>query len=235
MWKDIRIARVCSEQNKRFEGRTIADIARRLAAEPLDVVFGLLVADEAATEMVRTAMCERDVEYVMRHPWVMFGSDASAKALEGPLSEGKPHPRAFGTFPRILGHYVRERKVLPLEEAVRKMTSLPARRFGFADRGIIRPGMKADLVLFDPDTISDEASYADPVRAPRGIHTVWVNGVRVVKSGELIMRSSSLARGAETKGAGRSNAVTPVEWRPPEGPRPGRILRFRPAQRGLGP
>jgi N-acyl-D-amino-acid deacylase len=227
-WQDIHVSRVYSDENRRFEGRTIASISKTLRRTPLDAVCDLLVADEGATEMVRASMCERDVEHVMRHPWVMFGSDASALAFEGPLSEGKPHPRGFGTFPRILGHFVRERKVLPLEEAVRKMTSLPASRFGLVDRGAIRPGMKADLVLFDPDAIGDEVTYAGPVKAPRGIHSVWVNGVRVVKRGELIRRQGRIGREGKIEGAGADMALRQEDWMRPGGPRPGRILRSRP-------
>jgi len=222
-WQDIRIARAYSDENKRFEGRTVAAISKTPSRAPTDVVCDLLVADEGATEMVRAAMCQRDVEHVMRRPWVMFGSDATALAFDGPLSEGKPHPRGFGTFPRILGHFVRERRILPLEEAIRKMTSLPARRFGFVDRGVIRAGMKADLVLFDPDAIADETTYREPVKPPRGIHSVWVNGIRVVKCGELIRRE------ADKEGASADTTLRHKYWRPPDSPRPGRMLRLRPA------
>jgi N-acyl-D-aspartate/D-glutamate deacylase len=113
----------------------------------------------------------------MRHPTTMIGSDGIATL------HGKPHPRLFGTFARVLGHYARDLGVLSLEEAVHKMTGLPARKFGLEDRGVVRAGAFADLVLFDPLTVDDVATYADPKRSPRGISQVWVNGTQVVRDG----------------------------------------------------
>jgi N-acyl-D-aspartate/D-glutamate deacylase len=167
------------------EGRSLADIAAEWGVPPIEAALDLLDRDEARTEVIRFAMCEEDVELVMRHPMVMVASDASALATSGPLSEGRPHPRGFGTFARVLGRYVRERGVLTLEEAVRKMTLLPARRIGLHDRGAIEPGRKADLVLFDAQTIEDQATYQDPVQPAAGIAGVWVNGVRTVRDGAL--------------------------------------------------
>ena len=121
----------------------------------------------------------------MRAPYVMVGSDATARALTGPLAVGKPHPRTFGTMPRVLARYVREKGVLTLEEAVRKMTSLPAGRLGLADRGRIAPGFAADIVLFDPDTVADAATFADPFALAKGIPHVYVNGVDIVHDGRV--------------------------------------------------
>jgi N-acyl-D-aspartate/D-glutamate deacylase len=129
-------------------------------------------------------MDEADVRYVMAKPWVCAGSDSRANAPYGPLSFGKPHPRSYGTFPRILGHYARELGVITLEDAVRKMTSLTASRLKLKDRGVVREGAWADLVVFDADRIVDVATYADPHRYPAGIAHVIVNGVVVTHGDE---------------------------------------------------
>jgi N-acyl-D-aspartate/D-glutamate deacylase len=125
-------------------------------------------------------MSEEDVKTVMRVPWVSIGSDGSALNLDYP---GKPHPRSFGTNPRVLGKYTREEKTLSLENAVRKMTSLPAQVLGLKDRGVIREGCWADLVVFDPDAVADSATYENPKRYPKGIDYVLVNGAVVVDQG----------------------------------------------------
>jgi len=128
---------------------------------------------------------EEDMNLALSQPWCSIGSDGSALATEGLLRRGNPHPRNFGTFPRVLGRYVRELKVIPLEEAIRKMTSLPARHFGFAGRGVIKEGAAADLVLFNADTISDTATYAAPHAYPAGLPHVLVNGVFVVRDSKV--------------------------------------------------
>ena len=127
---------------------------------------------------------EADLALAMKQPWVAVGSDGSALSIEGPLRAGVPHPRNFGTFPRVLGRYVREMKVISLEEAIRKMTSLPASILGLNDRGQIKPGMWADLVMFDPSTVADRATFEDPFQYPVGINTVIVNGTVVLDEGK---------------------------------------------------
>jgi N-acyl-D-amino-acid deacylase len=129
-------------------------------------------------------MCEEDVTFALGSRLSSIGTDASSRAPYGFLGMGKPHPRAYGTFPRVLGKYVRDMGILRLEEAVRKMTSLPARRLGLWSRGLIRPGMVADLVAFDPDRVEDRATYTDPHRYPVGIIWVIVSGTPVVEQGE---------------------------------------------------
>jgi len=123
---------------------------------------------------------EDNVRALMRHPLVVVGSDGEALAPHGVLAQSKPHPRSYGTFPRVLGRYVREEKVLSLEEAVKKMTSVTAERFGLSDRGVIREGTRADLVLFDAHTIADRATFTHPHQYPVGIPCVIVNGVVVI-------------------------------------------------------
>jgi N-acyl-D-amino-acid deacylase len=179
------IASVETERNRSCCGRSVADIARQRGVSPQETVFDLLIEEEARVAVVRFAMCEDDIERVMRHPWVAIASDAAARARSGPLSEGRPHPRAFGTFPRVLGHYVRERGVLTLEEAIRKMTSLPAGILNIADRGALREGARADIVVFDPTTIADRATFEQPLEPPVGVHHVIVNGQVVVRDGTI--------------------------------------------------
>ena len=136
---------------------------------------------------------EADIERIMGSPWSMVASDGTVMAF----GEGVPHPRSYGTFPRVLGHYVRERGVLSLEEAVRKMTSFPAQRVGLNERGVLRTGMIADLVIFDPETVLDRATYARPHQYPVGIETVIVNGRLVVNEGEMTAeRPGRVLRGA---------------------------------------
>lgn len=181
----ILITRVLNPSLKRYEGRTIAEIARSENKDPLDVLMDTVIADRANTGRVTFSMSEEDVRTALAHPLVSMGTDSGAKAEDGIYSEEKSHPRAWGSTARILGKYVRDEKVLPLEEAVRKMTSLPASRMGLADRGILRPGMAADVVAFDPATVRDRSTYADPLHYSEGIPYVCVNGRLVVDGGRI--------------------------------------------------
>ena len=149
----ILVTSVLNPALKKYEGMTLAAIAKAESKDPLDVLIDLVVADRGATDRVTFSMGEDDVRTALKHPFVAFCTDSAARAEDGIFSEEKSHPRAWGSAPRILGHYVREEKLLSLEEAVRKMTSLPASRMRLADRGIVRPGFAADLVVFDPRTI----------------------------------------------------------------------------------
>lgn len=172
-----------------YQGRTmdlvLADRARGQAPppEPLDALFDLLIETGGSVPTVYEHHTEPDMNLALRQPWCSIGSDGSALAAEGPLRRGNPHPRSFGTFPRALGVYVRERKVLSLEEAIRKMTSLNASKAGLADRGVLRPGCFADITVFDPERVIDRATYTDPFRYPEGIEYVAVNGKLVVDGG----------------------------------------------------
>ncbi|MDP2873165.1 MAG: D-aminoacylase [Bacillota bacterium] len=181
-WDNTLITRCIP--NPSLEGLSVAEIAGRWGRDEFETAFDILLVGEGNVSVVYFTIGDEDVERIMRHPAVMVGSDSSAIAAEGPLAAGKPHPRAFGTFVRVLGRYVREKGTISLEEAVRKMTSLPAQTMGFWDRGLLRPGMKADVVLFDPATVGDRGTYAKPWQYPAGIEHVFVNGQETVRRGE---------------------------------------------------
>jgi N-acyl-D-amino-acid deacylase len=183
-WEGCLVASTGSEGNKKFQGQSIAVIAKLTGKEPADVVFDLLAEENGSVPAVYFLMSEEDVRYAMKIPWVSVGSDGSAVRPEGILGEGKPHPRWYGTFPRILGRYVRQDQVLKLEDAVRKMTSLNAEKLGLADRGLLREGMKADITVFDPVRVVDRATFTDPHQYPEGIEFVVVNGVPVLENGQ---------------------------------------------------
>lgn len=161
------------------QGKTVAAAAKERGVDPLEFAFDVIKANRGAATACYFALCEDDVKYVMRHPLVMVGSDG----IPTPPS-AQPHPRMNGTFPRVLGHYSREEKVMPLEEAVRKMTSFPAARLKLTSKGQIAVGKDADLVIFDPATIIDRATYTDSQLPPAGIDYVFVNGVKVIDHGE---------------------------------------------------
>jgi len=182
---EILITSVLNPALKKYEGKTIADIAKDESKDPLDALMDLVVADKGNTGRVTFSMSEDDVRAALKHPLVSFCTDSGAMAEDGILSEEKSHPRAWGSAPRILGRYVREEKLLPLEEAVRKMTSLPATRMHLRDRGLLRPGLLADLVAFDPDQVRERSTYADPNHFSEGIPYVAVNGVLVVDEGKV--------------------------------------------------
>ncbi|HEV2121712.1 MAG TPA: D-aminoacylase [Chloroflexota bacterium] len=181
-WHDILIANCRSDRS--LQGRRIAEIAVERGEDPFPVTFDLLVENGGFVGCVFFTMSEADVRTVMRWPHTMIGSDASSTAPYGPLGESRPHPRAYGTFTRVLGHYVREDHVLTWPEAIRKMTHLPASRLNLRDRGTLAEGQWADVVVFDPRLVSDRATFAEPHQYSGGIEHVLVNGVPVVYCGE---------------------------------------------------
>jgi len=181
----ILLVSVLNNDLKKYEGKTMAEIGRELRKDPRDAVMDLVIADRGQSSCVTSIMDEADVRTALKHPFVSVCTDSAAMAEDGPLSESRSHPRAWGTFPRILGKYVREEKLLRLEEAVRKMTSLAASRVGLRDRGVLRPGMMADLAVFDPVTIRDVATFEDPNHYSIGMKYVFVNGQAVVAEGKI--------------------------------------------------
>jgi N-acyl-D-aspartate/D-glutamate deacylase len=148
------------------------------------VLFDLLVEEGGSVPTVYEHHTEKDMRLALAQPWCSVGSDGLAYAAEGPLRRGNPHPRSFGTFPRVLGVYVREVKLLRLEDAVRKMTSLNAAKLGLADRGLLRPGQFADVTVFDPARVIDRATYTEPFQYGEGIEYVVVNGQVVLEKGK---------------------------------------------------
>jgi dihydroorotase/N-acyl-D-amino-acid deacylase len=168
-----------------LQGKNIAEIAKLWNKDPIDTVFDLLIEDVAFTEVAMFAMSEPDVALALRQPWVSICNDSQGTSPEGLLGKEHPHPRAYGTFPRILRKYVREEKMLTLEDAIRKFTSLPAQRMRFADRGMLKVGMWADVVIFDPAAVRDAATFENPNQLSEGMRFVLVNGVPVIDEGKM--------------------------------------------------
>jgi N-acyl-D-amino-acid deacylase len=182
-WDQTLVAWMPAGPGKADEGSSIADIAVRRGVDPIEALFALLEESGAQATMVHFVMSEDDVRHVIRHPLAMFGSDGWVLTPTGPLAEGKPHPRCYGTYPRILGHYVRDVGLLTLEAAVHKAAYRPAEKLGLPSKGRIQVGADADLVVFDPATVRDLATYADPHRFPVGIEHVLVAGEITVRNG----------------------------------------------------
>ncbi|MGH8056872.1 MAG: N-acyl-D-amino-acid deacylase family protein [Candidatus Entotheonellia bacterium] len=181
-WDAVRIA--ISPHQPEYAGQTIGDIARRRGLDPLDAVCDYLIADHGHTRILVTSMHEADVQEIIHSPSVLVGSDGTSLAPYGTTSQGKPHPRFYGTFARLLGHYVRELGLLSLPQAIHKMTGGSARALGLVERGLLRQGYHADLTIFDPQTIAERATYDDPHQYAAGVSTVLVNGVVVIDVGE---------------------------------------------------
>ena len=183
-WESILIVGVNTEKNRPLEGKYISDAAAESNKDPYEFICDLLIEEDGNVSIVGFGMSEEGTELILKHPLVMLGSDGSALAPYGPLSEGIPHPRNYGAFPRFLGLYAREKKLLTLPEAIKKITSMPAAKMGLKDRGSIKQGNFADIVIFDHQTISDQATYTDSKQYPAGIDYVIVNGKIVVDHGE---------------------------------------------------
>jgi len=177
----VMVSSCQKQQNKKYEGMNLVEIAEMENKEPIDACLDLLLDEDFSPGMVRFSMSEDDVKAVMQHYLVMIGSDASCMASEGVLSQGKPHPRAYGTFARVIGKYSLKEKIMPLEKAIFKMTGFPATRFMLQDRGLLKENMYADITIFDEKTIIDEATFKDPHNFASGIEYVIVNGQIVIE------------------------------------------------------
>jgi N-acyl-D-aspartate/D-glutamate deacylase len=181
-WAGIRISFAASRPE--WAGRSLAELADELHEDPADLAFDALVADRLDVSVVIECMTEPDVETIMAVPWIAVCTDAEGRRPGHPiLDAGRPHPRTYGSTARVLGTYARERRVLSLELAVAKLTSVPAVRLGLRDRGVVREGALADLVVFDPATVTDQATHTDPARYPSGIEHVIVNGRPAILAG----------------------------------------------------
>jgi len=181
----VMISTVLDPSLRKWEGKNLVEIGKEMGKDPRDAAMDLVIADQGETSVIISIMREDDVRLALSSPMISIGTDSGARAEDGPLSESKSHPRAWGSFPRVLGKYVRDEKVITLEEAVRRFTSRPAGRVGLADRGILRPGMKADITIFNPDTVRDVSTYVDPTHYSQGIEHVLVNGKAVVAGGKI--------------------------------------------------
>ncbi len=180
----ILVSVVQNPQLLPLQGKTIAEIAKLWNKDAFDTIFDLLIQDNAFTEVAVFGMAEPDVSLALQQPWVSIDNDSQGTAPDGLLGQEHPHPRAYGTFPRILRKYVREEHKLKLEEAIRKFSALPAQRMRLADRGVLKAGMWADVVIFDPATITDRATFENPNQLSEGMQYVLVNGVPVIADGK---------------------------------------------------
>ena len=183
-WERVLISSCRGTGGKDFEGRTLQDISLALGLNPYETVRKLLIDFKADVSTIGFAMEEGNLKKVLKAKFVSIGSDGSVRATYGPLFKGKPHPRSYGAFPRVLAKFVRDEKVLTLPEAVRKMSALNALKVGLTDRGFIRENYVADLVLFNPETVQDNATYLNPHQYPDGIPYVFVGGVPVIREGK---------------------------------------------------
>ena len=168
-----------------LQGKTLAEVARLWKKDPMQSLFDLLIADDALTEVAVFGMSEADVALALQQPWVSVDNDSPGTSPQGILGQEHPHPRAYGTFPRIIRKYVREEQKLTLHDAIRKFTALPAQRMRLTDRGVLKEGMWADIVIFDPATIHDAATFESPNQLSEGVEYVLVNGVPVIEGGKM--------------------------------------------------
>jgi N-acyl-D-amino-acid deacylase len=183
--QDILITAVVNQELAKYQGKRVSEIAEEWHEDPIDAICDFLIRDLASTSVAVFGMDEPDVRLILQQPWVSVDNDAQGTSPEGILGTEHPHPRAYGTFPRILHKYVRDEHVLSLSDAIRKFSSLPAQREHLIDRGVLKQGMWADIVVFDAATIHEVASYEDPNRLSAGMQYVLVNGVPVIDSGKM--------------------------------------------------
>ena len=181
----VMLSSVINPELRKYQGMTMTQIGKAMGKDPRDAAMDLVIADRGESEVIISIMTDEDVETALKHPLVGVGTDSGARAEDGKLSESKSHPRGWGSFPRILGKYVRDEHLLTLEEAIRKMTSKAAARVRLNDRGILRTGLMADITIFDPVTIRDTATFEDPNHYSVGVKDVLVNGRRVVADGKI--------------------------------------------------
>ena len=187
-WESVYVASTPESSDKWMEGKNLDGIARSLGKPPLEALFQILVRGQVRVQAIFHSMNEDNLRQLYRLPWVMVGSDSSARSLAGPSAQGKPHPRAFGTFPRFLKRYTIEEGLMGMEEAIRKMTSLPAATFGLSERGLIKEGFAADIVVFDPARVTDTATFEEPFQKALGVEHLLVNGVAAISGGTLTGR-----------------------------------------------
>jgi N-acyl-D-amino-acid deacylase len=180
----LLLASFKTEKLKPLTGKTLAEVAKMRGKDPVETIMDLVLEDRSRIGTIYFLMSEENIKKQIRQPWVSFGSDAASIAPEGVYLKSSAHPRAYGNFARLLGKYVRDEKVISLAEAVRRLSGLPATNLGLEERGFLKPGMFADVIVFDPQTIADRATFANPHQYAVGVRHVFVNGVQVLKDGE---------------------------------------------------
>jgi len=183
-WDKVLISSVITQENKKVEGKTVLEAAREAGKQPYEFMRDLLIDEEDRVGMITFIAKEDNLERILAHPLVVIGADGEAVAPYGILGKGKPHPRLYGTFPRVLGKYARDEKIFSLAKGIQKMTSITAQKFGLTNRGQVKEGYFADLVVFNPDKIIDCATWKDPHQYPKGIDAVIVNGRIVIREGQ---------------------------------------------------
>jgi len=184
-WDSVMVSQVMTEKNSNIQGLTVAEGAAARGDDPIDFVFDLLAEEKTEVEAIYFCMSEENMDRVLAKDYVMVGSDAGARSINGPLGIGRPHPRTFGTFPRFFREHVFTKKLFSMEEAVRKTSTAACEWFGLEKRGSLIEGYHADIVMIDPETIKDIADYRNPLAYPEGIINVWVNGKATIRNGEF--------------------------------------------------
>jgi N-acyl-D-amino-acid deacylase len=199
----IQLAGTKNPDLKKYDGKTVAEMAKAEGKPELDAMFDFVLADNAQTGALYFMASEQDLTYGLKQPWTSIGLDANVSSLDGPLFDPHNHPRAFGSMARFLGKYVRDEKLMPLEQAIRKITSMPAQRAQLRDRGLLKPGFYADITVFDPATIIDHATYTDPAKLSDGVDYVFVNGKLEYDHGTLTgVKAGRALRGPGWRGEG---------------------------------
>jgi N-acyl-D-aspartate/D-glutamate deacylase len=183
-WAGMILVTLSSEKNKPFQGKRMSELIAARGGNAADVLMDVLIDENGSVPTVFFHHSEPDMQLVLKQPWTSIGSDGGALSIDGPTSRTHPHPRYFGTFPRVLGRYVRELQVLPLSEAVKKMSSMNADKIGIKDRGRLKEGMWADVTVFNPATVIDRATFENPHQYPVGIDYVIVNGILTIDRGQ---------------------------------------------------
>src|SRR5437773_1633181 len=196
-----------SDKLKPLTGKTLAEVAKMRGKDPIDTIMDLIAEDESRIGTVYYLMSEENVKKELRKPWISFGSDEASQAPEPPFTKSNPHPRAYGNFARVLGKYVRDEKVIPMKEAIHRLSGLPATNLGLDHRGCVKEGMFADVVVFDPATITDRATFEKPHQYAVGVKHVFVNGVQVIKDGE----HTGAKPGRALWGPGKGQVITQPE------------------------
>jgi N-acyl-D-aspartate/D-glutamate deacylase len=202
-WDGTLLVSMQNEKNKPFIGKRMSELIKARGGDPVDVLFDVLLEENGSIGTVYFHHTEKDMQYALKQPFTSVGSDGSAMSPEGPRGRGNPHPRSYGTFPRVLGRYVRELKVLTLPEAIKKMTSMNADKINIRDRGLLKEGYWADVAIFDPNTVADKATFVNPHQYAVGVPYVIVNGQVVLDNG----KHTGAMPGRDVRGPGYRKAT----------------------------